>query len=366
MKIISGRLNQAVKVVLYGTEGIGKTTFAGRFPAPIFIDTEGGSIRYDVTRFEVPETWNEILQMVSYIVDNDVPYKTLVLDTADKAEMLCLEHICKRESKSGLEAFGYGKGYTYLAEEFGNLIALLNKVIDKGINVVVTAHAYMRKFEQPDEMGAYDRWELKLGKKTSPLLKEWADILLFANYKTNVITTDNNTKKATGGKRVMYATHHPAWDAKNRFGLPDELPFEFDSIAAVIPESENYIEHLSNAVEENVNNLSTLKRKIDEFNDEQEPPKKSAKIEGGNAKARAAERKKKEKPTESAYTPDDDLPFDLRALMEKNGISAEQIEKVVSSRGKMPADVKLKDYPEKIIKDYIVRYWDRIVSTINK
>ena len=176
MKIISGRLNQAVKVVLYGTEGIGKTTFAGRFPAPIFIDTEGGSIRYDVTRFEVPETWNEILQMVSYIVDNDVPYKTLVLDTADKAEMLCLEHICKRESKSGLEAFGYGKGYTYLAEEFGNLIALLNKVIKKGINVVVTAHAYMRKFEQPDEMGAYDRWELKLGKKTSPLLKEWADM----------------------------------------------------------------------------------------------------------------------------------------------------------------------------------------------
>ena len=89
----------------------------------------------------------------------------------------------------------------------------------------------MRKFEQPDEMGAYDRWEMKLSKKVAPLLKEWADIVLFCNYKTDIIT-DNKTqsKKATGGKRVMYASHHPCWDAKNRYGLPDVMPMEFNQI----------------------------------------------------------------------------------------------------------------------------------------
>ena len=52
MKIIKGHLNAAVKTVLYGTEGIGKTTFASQFPDPLFIDTEGGTTRYDVARFE--------------------------------------------------------------------------------------------------------------------------------------------------------------------------------------------------------------------------------------------------------------------------------------------------------------------------
>jgi len=90
----------------------------------------------------------------------------------------------------------------------------------------------MRKFEQPDEMGAYDRWEMKLTKKDAPLLKEWADMVLFCNYKTDVITDQaTKSKKATGGSRVMYAAHHPCWDAKNRYELPDSMPMSFDEIA---------------------------------------------------------------------------------------------------------------------------------------
>ena len=97
----------------------------------------------------------------------------------------------------------------------------------------------MRKFEQPDEMGAYDRWELKLSKQCSPLIKEWADMVLFCNYKTFVVNVDNKgvqkgTNKAQGGKRVMYTSHHPCWDAKNRDNLPDELSMEYEAIKEVI------------------------------------------------------------------------------------------------------------------------------------
>ena len=87
-------------------------------------------------------------------------------------------------------------------------------MIEVGINVVLTAHMQMRKFELPNEGGSFDRYELKLGKKTSsqtaPLVKEWADMLLFANYKTIVIAQDKDGKKckAAGGERVMYTTHH--------------------------------------------------------------------------------------------------------------------------------------------------------------
>lgn len=108
----------------------------------------------------------------------------------------------------------------YELEEIGRFLNSLDELIELGINVVLTAHAQLRKFEQPDEMGAYDRWELKLGKKTSsqisPILKEWADMILFVNYKTfSVATDDKGTKhKAQGGTRTMYTTHHPCWDAK--------------------------------------------------------------------------------------------------------------------------------------------------------
>lgn len=82
------------------------------------------------------------------------------------------------------------------------------------MNVIITAHAKMRKFEQPDEMGAYDRWEMKLTRQVAPLLKEWSDMLLFCNYKTFVVTPDEGKNKVQGGKRVIYTSHHPCWDAK--------------------------------------------------------------------------------------------------------------------------------------------------------
>ena len=161
-----------------------------------------------------------LLEEVAYIRQNPALCKTLVIDTMDWAEALCVESVCAKYQKKGIEDFGYGNGYVYTKEELGRLLNSLQEIIDLGINVVLTAHAQMRKFEQPDELGAYDRWELKLGKKTSsqtaPLVKEWADMVLFANYETIVVTTDNKKNKAQGSRRVMYTEHHACWAGSPR------------------------------------------------------------------------------------------------------------------------------------------------------
>ena len=221
LNISTGVIPRAQKVVIYGSEGVGKTTLAASFPNPLVIDTEGGTSHMDVRRIEKPQSWDELIAIVNEVSATPNICKTLVIDTADWAEQLAVAHICTKYKQNSIESFGYGKGYTYLSEEFSRLFAALDKCISAGIHAVVTAHAKMRKFELPDEMGAYDRWEMKLSKQVAPLLKEWCDILLFLNYQTFVVTTENKSQKAQGGKRVMYTSHHPCWDAKNRHGLPD-------------------------------------------------------------------------------------------------------------------------------------------------
>jgi hypothetical protein len=240
MDIIRGKIAGAQKVVLYGPEGIGKSTFAAQFPNPLFIDTEGSTKHMDVARLPKPSSWTMLMDEVRYVRDNSSICNTLAIDTADWAESLCINHVCSKSNKTSLADFGHGNGYIYLEEEYGRFLNLLEEVIERGVNVCLTAHTTLRKVEQPDEIGAYDRWEMKLEKKTASLTKEWADMLLFANYRTIVINVDNQgaqkgKNKAQGGERVIYTEHRPVWDAKHRHGLQDVVPMKFESIAHCIP-----------------------------------------------------------------------------------------------------------------------------------
>ncbi|MGN0902407.1 MAG: ATP-binding protein [Succinivibrio sp.] len=231
LNITRGIIKRPQKVVIYGPEGIGKTSLASQFPNPLLIDTEGGSSHLDVARIECRDSWDELLEIIKEVAKQDV-CTTLVLDTADWAEQLAINALCKKYKQSSIESFGYGKGYTYASEEISRMLLALNEVIDSGKHVVITAHAKMRKQELPDESGAFDRWELKLTRQTAPIIKEWADAVFFLNYKTYVnISDDKKTAKASGGKRVMYTSHHPCWDAKNRYGLEDVLDMTYQSIS---------------------------------------------------------------------------------------------------------------------------------------
>lgn len=235
LRISTGTIPRAQKVVLYGVEGIGKTTLASQMPEALFIDTEGGTAFMDVKRIDGVNTWLDLLDAVREVAATPGVCRTLVIDTADWAEQKLVEWILKDKNVKSIEEVngGYGKGHVYMGEKFAELLKACDRVIDGGMNVVFTAHAQMRKQELPDEMGAFDRWELKLSKRCAPLLKEWADAVLFCNYKTIVITTDTNTRKGAGGRRVIYTSHKPAFDAKNRHNLPDEMDMSYESIAPI-------------------------------------------------------------------------------------------------------------------------------------
>jgi hypothetical protein len=234
LAIRRGRITRPQKVVLYGPEGVGKSTLAGQSPDPVFLDTEGGTHHLDVARFDAVTTWEEITAAVTQLAKADHPFKTLVVDTADWLEKRLAEHLCRKSNKESIEDFGYGKGWVILTEEFARFLTSLDGLLARGMHVVFLAHATVKKFEAPDQAGSYDRFELKLSKSVAPLLKEWADVVLFANYVTKVAEKDNGKMRGVGGKeRVLFATHTAAYDAKNRHGLPDKLAFSIEALAPV-------------------------------------------------------------------------------------------------------------------------------------
>lgn len=140
MEIIRGVIPCAKKVVIYGPEGIGKSTFASKFPDPVFIDTEGSTNSMDVARLPKASSWQMLLDQVDYVRSHPTMCKTLVIDTIDWAESMCIRHICDKHRKSGIEDFGYGNGYVYVKEELGKLLNQLTEVVEAGVNVVLTLH----------------------------------------------------------------------------------------------------------------------------------------------------------------------------------------------------------------------------------
>jgi hypothetical protein len=346
MKMTRGRIERAQKAVVYGPEGIGKTTFAASFPNPLFIDTEGGADYLDVVRLEKPGSWSLLMEQVCYVRDHPGLCGTLVIDTADWSEQLCMMELCAKTQKTGIEDFGYGKGYVYLAEEFSKFLRVLEETVDTGIHVVVTAHASMRKFEQPDELGSYDRWEMKLQKKTAPLLKEWADMVLFANFKTYVVNVDGQgagkgKNKAQGGSRVMFTSHHPCWDAKNRHGLPDELPLDFKEIAHCFPIRGN-TKTETGAPADHSPNLSI------------QPVPTAMQSPALNP------------PPEEITTDQDSLPIpaSLNNLMMINNVTAFEIQRAVANRGYYPIDMPIGNYPPDFIEGVLVQCWDQVFQMV--
>lgn len=294
-----------------------------------------------------------LLDEIRTVRDGDVPgCSTLVIDTADSAEQLCINAMCSENSWDSLESPGYGRGYTYLAEKFGKLLDLLGEVVDNKRNVVVVSHAMCRKFERPDEEGAYDRYELKLTRKVSPLLKEWADAILFCDYKTYVeVETDKSGKvtkaKAKGGKRIIHTTHHPCWDAKNRFGLPDEMPLEYDGLAPHIPDMIMQTPTPSPAPEPSPA-MQQLDEQIARMDEDVERAKSMAAV--------------------SESDPRDSYPAELNPLvdlMKTNGISDHDLRQAVGAKGYFPYECPVDQYPFEFVQ-WLTSVWGNFVGFVKE
>lgn len=358
MNITRGIQPKPLKVVVYGPEGIGKSTFASLFPDPLFIDTEGSTTRMDVARTDTPTSLAMLTQQLMEIRDNPPGCKTLIIDTIDWAERLCIQAVCAKNNKTGIEDFGYGKGYSYVYEEMGRILNLLNDIWERGMHIVMTAHAAIRKFEQPDEMGAYDRWELKLINSpkcnSCAMVKEWADMVLFANYKTFAVAADKDGKKmkARGGERVMYTAHNPCWDAKNRFGLAPELPFDFGQIAHIFG---------CNPAQAPAAASVPVKQTAPPPAPPAPPkpaPASDTPLTVGDVKDFV--------PINPEPVIPDGIPPALADLMRQNSVSEDEIQLAVGMKGYFPENMPISQYPPDFVQGVLIGAWAQVFGMIQE
>lgn len=226
-----GRVVGPQRVLLYGVEGIGKSSFGASTPAPIFLETEDGTASMDIARFHRPREWTDVLTAIRELTLESHEYKTLVVDTVDWLEPLCWAHVCRVARKDSIEDFGFGKGYIAALDAWRVFVAALEQLrARKQMHVILLAHSQCKLFKNP-EGEDYDRYSLKIHEKAAGLLKEWCDAVLFANWRTYTRKADDK-KKAKGisdGTRVMFTERRAAFDAKNRAALPFEMPLDWQA-----------------------------------------------------------------------------------------------------------------------------------------
>lgn len=226
-----GRVERPVRTLVYGLEGVGKTTFAASSPAPIFIGAEDGTGQLDVARFPSPSAWSDVLDAIDSLTVEKHDFKTLAVDSLDWAEPLLWDHVCQAGGKKDIEAFGYGKGYVAALDEWRVFLSRLDGLRSRGMAIVLLAHSSVKKFANPSGED-FDRYQLKLNEKAANLCKEWADTVLFASWEVLTRETDNGRTKGVQGSRVLYTTRTAAFDAKNRHGLPPTLPLDWAAYEA--------------------------------------------------------------------------------------------------------------------------------------
>jgi hypothetical protein len=226
MEIIKGAVGGAWLSVLYGVPGIGKSTLAAAAPNPVFLDLEGGLFRVQCDRTPRLTTHAELMDALRWAIKSD--YETVVLDTIDGVEEILRKHVCELNGWKTIEAAGYGKGFSMMAEKFQELLTVLEMFKAKGKNVMVIGHEIIKSFSAPDT-DAYDRYILKMNQKLASILVGRADAVFFAQYEAllKADRTHEDRLRAVGtGRRVLRTQEAPAWIAKNRFSLEPTIDMD--------------------------------------------------------------------------------------------------------------------------------------------
>lgn len=230
------------RLVLYGVDGIGKSTFAAGAPSPVWVPTKDGIAPAGMPSFDVVNQYPDLLDALRALAKDDHTFRTVVVDSLDWTERLIHAWVAREKGKENIEDIPYGKGFGFALEHWETVLKALDYLREKkGMSIICIAHAEIKRFDNP-ETDPYERYQLKLYKSASALLREWADIVAFANRETLIKSADVGFNKeisrgVSTGKRLMFLDERPSHLAKNRYALPEKLPLSWADLREALSPS---------------------------------------------------------------------------------------------------------------------------------
>jgi hypothetical protein len=228
----SSKRNDPPVILLYGVDGVGKTSLAAEFPDPIYLATEGERPPSDV---DLPtpgtiESLEDILGIFEELFTQEHDRKTVIIDSLDGLEPLVWRATCARLGINSIEEAGFGKGYVEADSEWNEFMSATSALAQAGMCVVMLAHPEIVRFDSPTT-DPYSRYSPKLHKRANALIREKSDIVAFANYRVSIkekeVARQTKVARGEGGKeRQIHFNEAPGFMAKNRYSMPDHVTYK--------------------------------------------------------------------------------------------------------------------------------------------
>ncbi len=228
-KITRGRIKKPLFMVLYSSGGVGKTQVGHSFPDPFFYDFEESTHNIDVKRHR-PTDFEEVLTDLQEVLDEKeiTDFKSIIFDTVDELERLIHKHVAKDKKKNSIEDIGWQKGYDIAITYWAELISLCRQIRDKHkIHFCFLAHSFDRSSTYIENGESYLRHSMALHKKAADFLFAQVEMVLFAKKDIAIKIKDDRAIVRDLETRKVYTNLSAHYDAKNRVGLPPEMPMPY-------------------------------------------------------------------------------------------------------------------------------------------
>lgn len=219
--------------LIYGVPGVGKTSLAAEYPDPVHIqfDGEQAPVGLSLDGWDGVKTFDEVISAIGALYNEEHEFKTLVIDSLSSLERAIWAEVCRRKNIPTIEALDFGKGYVEADNVWQEVLSGLSALrAERGMMIVLLGHAEIIRFESPTT-DPYARYNVALHKRARALVEASVDLIAFVNYRVTLKKVETGFNKTSthgegGGQRLIYVEERPGFVAKNRFGMPPDVPFK--------------------------------------------------------------------------------------------------------------------------------------------